>query len=338
MDFKCPLRAGHQPVSALLLRDPARGRPSRVLRPDPRGDATDDGNGRIVGVFTASHSPGITGWPERVPSRVQRQRSKTPTAEARARIQALGRTPSSPFGGALHQLPPRQPAAFAIATGESYLGPVTAEMGRLHQRRTAPVSRVTRLWAAICTSSLWTSEFDPALVEGGLDFDENFCVPFKHLDPESKYPLVPVIVNGVNPPWPTPQAVLRLRTDDPRARSRPRASPRAWWSWRPAASRTGSACRSPGTSTPTSTVTSSHRSRPATRAQPHRLHPGQRSMPPATERTRSAPGSSAAGAAGTGFDVLAYEPVPEWLTGTAVAAARLADRHHSLPLTKEKHS
>ena len=32
---------------------------------------------------------------------------------------------------------------------------------------------------------------------------------------------------------------------------------------------------------------------------------------------------AAAGAAGTGFDVLAYEPVPEWLTGTAVAAARL---------------
>ena len=49
------------------------------------------------------------------------------------------------------------------------------------------------------------SEFDPALVEGGLDFDENFCVPFKHLDPESRYPLVPVIVNGVNPPWPTPK-------------------------------------------------------------------------------------------------------------------------------------
>jgi protocatechuate 4,5-dioxygenase beta chain/2,3-dihydroxyphenylpropionate 1,2-dioxygenase len=31
----------------------------------------------------------------------------------------------------------------------------------------------------------------------------------------------------------------------------------------------------------------------------------------------------AAGAAGTGFDVLAYEPTPAWLTGTAVAAARL---------------
>ena len=31
----------------------------------------------------------------------------------------------------------------------------------------------------------------------------------------------------------------------------------------------------------------------------------------------------AAGAAGTGFDVLAYEPVAEWLTGTAVAAARM---------------
>ncbi len=31
----------------------------------------------------------------------------------------------------------------------------------------------------------------------------------------------------------------------------------------------------------------------------------------------------AAGAAGVGFDTLAYEPVPQWLTGTAVAAARL---------------
>jgi protocatechuate 4,5-dioxygenase beta chain/2,3-dihydroxyphenylpropionate 1,2-dioxygenase len=33
----------------------------------------------------------------------------------------------------------------------------------------------------------------------------------------------------------------------------------------------------------------------------------------------------AAGAAGAGvpFETLAYEPVPEWLTGTAVAAARI---------------
>ena len=34
----------------------------------------------------------------------------------------------------------------------------------------------------------------------------------------------------------------------------------------------------------------------------------------------------AAGAAGVGFDVLAYEPVPVWLTGTAVAAAALTAR------------
>jgi protocatechuate 4,5-dioxygenase beta chain/2,3-dihydroxyphenylpropionate 1,2-dioxygenase len=31
----------------------------------------------------------------------------------------------------------------------------------------------------------------------------------------------------------------------------------------------------------------------------------------------------AAGAVRVGFDVLAYEAVPEWLTGTAIAAARL---------------
>ena len=178
------------------------------------------------------------------------------------------------------------------------------------------------------------SEFDPALVEGGLDFDENFCVPLKHLDPESTYPLGPGHRQRRQPAVAHAEALLRLRPDDPRAVEAQTAVP---------------ASRRPR-----------HR-RPVALGRPARVRQHQRGVRPRLPATASTDGDAgrltdytrdeidaagngaheirtwlvAAGAAEAGFDVLAYEPVPEWLTGTAVAAARSADHVHQ-PATHQQ--
>src|SRR5919112_6401093 len=84
--------------------------------------------GKIVGAFAASHSPGVTGWPERAEPR-KREAIEGAFAEARRRIDAL--EPDAIIAISVEHftnfnfgnLP-----AFAIATADSYLGPVTPEM------------------------------------------------------------------------------------------------------------------------------------------------------------------------------------------------------------------
>ncbi|MEU6661975.1 hypothetical protein [Streptomyces sp. NPDC046821] len=277
-------------------------------------------NGQIVGVFAASHSPGITGWPERAPADA-RAAVETAFAEVRKRIEEL--RPDAVIAVSvehftnfhLGNLP-----AFAIATGDDYLGPTTAEMADFLKVRRRRYPGHAKLGRHLYTYAL-ESEFDPALVEGGLEFDENFCVPLEHLDPESTYPLVPVVVNGVNPPWPTPKRCYDLgRTirDAVEAQS---------FAQRVVVLATGGLSHWVGLPESGSVNEEFDRDFVA------RLESGDPiRLTDYTQAEIDAAGNGAheirtwlvaAGAARTGFDVLAYEPVPEWLTGTAVAAARL---------------
>jgi aromatic ring-opening dioxygenase catalytic subunit (LigB family) len=277
-------------------------------------------NGRIVGAFAASHSPGITGWPERAPQHA-RVAVENAYADVRRRIEQLD--PDAVVAVSvehftnfhLGNLP-----AFAIATGDSYLGPATPEMAAfldVEQHRYPGAAAVGRhLYAAALDA-----EFDPALVEGGLEFDENFCVPLKHLDPDSRYPLVPVIVNGVNPPWPTPKRCYDF------GRMIRRAVENQSGAERVVVLATG------GLSHWVGLPESGDINEEFDRDFIARLESGDRERLTAYTREdidRAGNGAHeirtwlvAAGAAGAGFDVLAYEPVSAWLTGTAVAAARL---------------
>jgi aromatic ring-opening dioxygenase catalytic subunit (LigB family) len=276
--------------------------------------------GQVVGAFAASHSPGITGWPERVAPEVRGEIERA-YREVAERIEGL-RPDALVVVSVEHftnfnlgNLP-----AFAIATGGSYLGPVTAEMAQF-----VNVSQRHHPGAASLGRHLYQfaldSEFDPSLVEGGLDFDENFSVPLKHLDPEASYPLVPVIVNGVNPPWPTPKRCYdfgRMIRDGVAAQNAYQ---------RVVVLATG------GLSHWVGLPESGQVNEEFDRDFIARLTDGDASR--LTDYTREeidAAGNGAheirtwlvaAGAAQTGFDVLAYAAVPEWLTGTAVAAARL---------------
>lgn len=276
--------------------------------------------GRIVGAFTASHSPGITGWPERAePS--QQHAVEGAYAEARRRIEDL--RPDAVIAVSvehftnfhLGNLP-----AFAIATGDEYLGPVTPEMGQflaVDQHRYPGHADLGRHLYEFALQS----EFDPALVEGGLKFDENFCVPFKHLDPASKYPLVPIIVNGVNPPWPTPRRCYEF------GRMLRRAVESQSFAERVVIVGTG------GLSHWVGLPESGQINVEFDRDFIGRFESGDpdRMTDYSAEEIDAAGNGAheirtwliAAGAAESAFDVLVYEPVPAWLTGTAVAAARL---------------
>lgn len=276
--------------------------------------------GKIVGAFTASHSPGITAWPERAEP-AQREKVESAYQEVARRIAAL--EPDAVVAVSvehftnfhLGNLP-----AFAIATGESYLGPVTAEMGAFLNVEQHQYPGHAALGSHLYEFAL-DSEFDPALVEGGLDFDENFCVPFKHLDPESTYPLVPIIVNGVNPPWPTPKRCYDF------GRMIRRAVEAQTLAERVVVVGTGGLSHWVGMPESGNVNTDFDHEfiRRFTEGDPDRLTAYSQA-----EIDAAGNGAHeirtwlvAAGAAGVGFDVLAYEPVPAWLTGTAVAAARL---------------
>lgn len=276
--------------------------------------------GKVVGAFMASHSPGITGWPERAEAG-KREAVETAYQEVRRRIEEL--RPDAVVAVSvehftnfhLGNLP-----AFAIATGESYLGPVTAEMGSFLNVEQHQYPGHPQLGRHLYEFAL-ESEFDPALVEGGLDFDENFCVPFKHLDPESKYPLVPIIVNGVNPPWPTPKRCYDF------GRMVRRAVEAQSFAERVVVVGTGGLSHWVGLPESGNINTDFDRDFIA------RLEKGDPEHLTAYSREeidKAGNGAHeirtwlvAAGAAEVGFDILVYEPVPEWLTGTSVAAARL---------------
>lgn len=274
----------------------------------------------LVGAFATSHSPGITGFPERADAG-QLERVSAAFAEARRRLvecrpQALVCVSVEHFTNFfLNNLP-----AFGIGTADGYPGPVTEEMGAFLRvpRHTYPGQR--ELGMRIYSYAL-AHDFDPALVGGDFAFDENFCVPLHHLDPSSSLPLVPIVVNAVNPPYPTPRrcydfgAMLRAAIESQDVVDRV------------AVLATG------GLSHWVGMPEAGNINEPFDRDFLDRLASGDRvRVTGYTDAEIDAAGNGAheirpwvvvAGAAGVPFDTLAYEPVPAWLTGTAVAAARI---------------
>jgi len=276
--------------------------------------------GQIVGAFTASHSPGITGFPDRAEP-AQRRAVEEGYGEVRRRIEAL--EPDVVIAVSvehftnffLSNLP-----AFAVGTAASYVGPVTKEMGEFLNVEQHDYPGQANLGDHLYRFAL-ESEFDPALVAGGMAFDENFCVPLKHIDPDSRYPLVPVIVNGVNPPCPT---VKRCYDFGTMIRAAVEAQSDAQ---RVVVLGTGGLSHWVGM--PESGTINEDFDRDFL----ERLANGDPArLADYTQEQIDAAGNGAheirtwivaAGAAGVPFDTLVYEPVPAWLTGTAIAAARI---------------
>ncbi len=276
--------------------------------------------GQLVGVFVTSHSPGITGFPEKAEPR-QRAAVERALAEVRDRIallnpDALVLVSVEHFTNfSLANLP-----AFAIGTAQQYLGPATAEMGaflNIGQRFYPGDAALGRHLFGFALQA----QFDPALVAGDLAFDENFCVPLKFIDPDSRIPVVPIVVNGVHHPAPT---AARCYAFGQMLRSGIAAQHAAG---RVVVVGTG------GLSHWVGMRESGEINEEFDRDFLDRMESGDPARLTAYQQNdidRAGNGADeirtwlvAAGAAGSRFDTLVYEPVPAWLTGTAVAAARL---------------
>lgn len=275
-------------------------------------------HGRIVGAFTASHSPGIAGWPERADAEKAR-RVFDGYEEAARRIRDLA--PDAIIGVSvehftnfhLGNLP-----AFAVGTADSYLGPVTPEMANFLKVPQHQYPGHAALGTHLYEFAL-EHEFDPALVEGGMTYDENFCTPFKYLDPDASIPMTPIIVNGVNPPWPTAKRcydfgrMLRAAVEAQDIVERVVV--------------VGTGGLSHWVGMPESGQVNEEFDREFldrfAAGDPDRL-----ASYTADQINEAGNGAHeirtwlvAAGSVGTPFEVLCYEAVPEWLTGTSVTAS-----------------
>jgi aromatic ring-opening dioxygenase catalytic subunit (LigB family) len=276
----------------------------------------------LAGVFATAHSPGLTGFPARADP-AKRDAVMSAFGEVAKRIADIG--PDAIVAVSvehftnffLANLP-----AFAVVTSDRHLGPVTAEMGEFLQIPQRAYPGAPELARHIYRYAL-DHEFDPALADGGFDFDENFCVPLRLLDADDGIPVVPIVVNGVNPPYPAPKRCYdfgRMLRGAIEATATARSvvvlatGGLSHWVGMPQAGQINEAFD---------------------RDFLIRLESGDAArLTDYDDAVLDAAGNGAheirtwlvaAGAAGNGvpFETLAYEPVPEWLTGTAVAAARM---------------
>lgn len=306
----------------------------------------------LSGVFATAHSPGLTGFPERADP-AKRDAVMAGFGEAAKRIADIG--PDAIVAVSvehftnffLANLP-----AFAVVTSDRHLGPVTAEMGEFLQIKQRYYPGAPELAEHIYRYAL-AHEFDPALADGGFDFDENFCVPLELLGvggapgagglPGAEgVPVVPIVVNGVNPPYPTPkrcydfgrmlrgaiEAAGAVLPDTVRSVVVVATGGLSHWVGMPQAGQINEAFD---------------------RDFLIRLESGDVArLTDYDDAVLDAAGNGAheirgwlvaAGAAGPGvpFETLAYEPVPEWLTGTAVAAwSRGGPGDRQPPVNKER--
>ncbi|HZR51780.1 MAG TPA: hypothetical protein VFB06_19985 [Streptosporangiaceae bacterium] len=275
----------------------------------------------LSGVFATAHSPGLTGFPERADP-AKRDAVMAGFGEAAKRIADIG--PDAVVAVSvehftnffLANLP-----VFAVITSDRHLGPVTAQMSEFLRIPQRHYPGAPELAGHVYRYAL-AHEFDPALADGGFDFDENFCVPLELLD-TGDIPVVPVVVNGVNPPYPTPKRCYdfgRMLRGAIEAATSVRSvvvlatGGLSHWVGMPEAGQINE---------------------DFDRDFLIRLESGNADrLTDYDDAVLDAAGNGAheirgwlvaAGAAGPGtpFETLAYEPVPEWLTGTAVVAARM---------------
>lgn len=277
--------------------------------------------GRVVAALATSHAPGITGFPERADA-AQADRVHAALHELRRRLaeaqpDAVVCVSVEHFTNFfLSNLP-----AFCIGMADDYLSPANqgfVEFLRVPQRTLPGHAMLGRTLLA----EALRSGFDPSSSAGDFAFDENFAVPFQFLMPEQPIPLVPVIVNGVQPPFPTLRRCYDFGAMLGSAIERQTVAERV------AVVATG------GLSHWVGAPESGQIDVAWDRRVLNLLSRGQADEIAAwSDEQIDAAGNGAheirtwlilAGAVPRrGFDVLAYEPVPAWLTGTAVAAARI---------------
>jgi aromatic ring-opening dioxygenase catalytic subunit (LigB family) len=161
----------------------------------------------IVAVAALSHAPGLTGWLDRAKPD-EAQRLLDGFAEIGRRVRAA--KPDVIVGVAndhLLNFPLSNVPDFCVGTAERWEGP----------------AEWFRDWLNVAPYSLaGHAEIGKALVREGarqgvnfafsdaLQFDDNWSVPLTFLTPDYDVPLVPIHMNCIVPPLPTPERCLEV--------------------------------------------------------------------------------------------------------------------------------
>lgn len=167
--------------------------------------------GEIVAAACVSHSPGLTGFPDRAELKsaenVFGAFSELSTAIRAARPDAIVAISSEHFTNFfLSNLP-----TFAIGTADAYELPATDPFSNFLKIPRHPYPGHPSLGEEIYRGLL-EREFDPALVAGDYGFDESFAVPLTLLVDQAPIPVVPILVNAIHPPCPTLRRCYGLGT------------------------------------------------------------------------------------------------------------------------------
>lgn len=273
--------------------------------------------GRIVAAGCVSHSPGLTGFPQRAEPgaarRVLDAFAQLKASLAAARPDAVVMISAEHFTNLfLDNLP-----TFAVGTASGYDLPANQAFSSFLDIDAHPYPGQANLGEAMYRGLL-ARDFDPALVAGGYGFDEGFAVPLTLLTEGFAPPVVPLVLNAVHEPYPSLRRCYALGTALAEAVADQHHAERV------ALMGTG------GLSHWVGLPQAGEIDRDFDQRILDALVAGRgEQLCDLSDKEIEAAGNGAheirawlavAGAVGTApFEVLAYEPVPAWLTGTCVA-------------------
>lgn len=156
---------------------------------------------QIVSVMAMAHAPGVTGWLDEAPE----QEQKDIVAGYREMGRMLRGTKPDVIVGVANDhmlnLPLKNPPDFCVGTAPRWQGPAEFFRDWLNQEgyevggKPEVAGCLARAGAAAGLN--FTSRDD-------LLFDDNWSVPLFYLNPDYSIPLVPIHMNCINPPVPTP--------------------------------------------------------------------------------------------------------------------------------------
>ncbi len=168
--------------------------------------------GELVGVFAASHAPGLTGWFDDAPVG-QRERVLEGYRALRAKLEAARPTVLVLISNDhLLNFPVDNAPDFAVALAAEHTGPEPWFESWLQIPPYRVPGHPDLARAIVRDGTRAGMQIRPV---DRLRFDDNFSVPLHLLTPAMQVPIVPITMNCVVPPRPSPQlcvesgAVLR---------------------------------------------------------------------------------------------------------------------------------
>jgi len=163
--------------------------------------------GELAGVFAASHAPGLTGWFDDAPVD-QRERVLEGYRALRERLAAVEPTALVMISNDhLLNFPVHAVPDFAVSLAKEHAGPEPWFESWLEIAPYRVPGHPELARAIVRQGNRAGVQITPV---DGLRFDDNFSVPLHLLRPEMDLPFVPITMNCVVPPRPSPELCFEV--------------------------------------------------------------------------------------------------------------------------------